>query len=654
MAERALQACLVTLERPAFELKLGIHTAQCGEPPFDSATPSLRLWRWPWTEWPSYNQAVFERDLERILRWYRARGFYEARVVKTIHDPPEATAPGSPGPCDPDREDCFVQVVVIVEEGQPVTVAGIELRGTSKLDASLKAELQRELEPLRAARFDEASYSRSKQALRTLLKAHGYAGAEVDGRARIHTASYRANLEFELRPGPRFNFGSLRVLGNGSLPESTIRAAAGLPGGAPYDPEVLNEVQAEVFALGAFSAVEIEEELDSNARLVHVVVRVTPLVPDQLRVGVGVLSGASRRTDTGDLVSIPQWDVHLFGNYERRHVVGTLGRLRIEERPRLIYKDSFPAFTEPAFGNIVSVRLNQPGLIEARTDAFTTSSWDYGPDPFLGFNRSDVLARVGLRRGFFARRLVATLALQQDVFLVPDRATNVTSDGSETPTPYEYGFLEQDVRVDLRDSRLRPTLGAYFGLNATESPRSATSDWTMFRFAPEARGYLPLPLDAVFAARFAIGAIFIQSSNASLDAISRQLGPTSYRLRGGGANSNRGFLPGQLGAGIQGGLRRWEANAELRFALGESFGVVGFLDFGDVNDSPVYRFDDLNTSAGFGFRYHTVIGVLRLDAGFRIPTWQRVDGSDGIEDDAHTLPWSSTPGAVHFTIGESF
>jgi outer membrane protein assembly factor BamA len=293
-------------------------------------------------------------------------------------------------------------------------------------------------------------------------------------------------------------------------------------------------------------------------------------------------------------------------------------------------------------------------LIEARTDAFTSSSWDYGPDPFLGFNRSDVLARVGLRRGFFARRLVATLAVQQDVFIVPDRTTNLTSDGSETPAPYEYAFLEQDVRVDLRDSRLRPTLGAYFGLNATESPRSATSDWTMFRLAPEARGYLPLPLDAVFAARFAIGAIFIQNSDASLDAISRQLGPTSYRLRGGGANSNRGFLPGQLGAGIQGGLRRWESSAELRFAFGQSLGLVGFMDFGDVNDSPVYRFGDLNTSAGFGLRYHTVIGVLRLDAGFRIPAWQRVDGSDGIEANAHTLPWSSTPGAVHFTIGESF
>jgi translocation and assembly module TamA len=172
--------------------------------------------------------------------------------------------------------------------------------------------------------------------------------------------------------------------------------------------------------------------------------------------------------------------------------------------------------------------------------------------------------------------------------------------------------------------------------------------------APEARGYLPLPLDIVFATRFAMGAIFVVKSSGDLDDLSQRLGPTSYRLRGGGANSNRGFLPGQLGAGIQGGLRRWESSAELRLAFGESLGLVGFLDAGDVNDSAYYRFSHLNTSAGFGLRYHTVIGVLRLDVGFRVPAWQRTDSSGGIEDDANNLPWSRTPGAVHFTIGESF
>src|SRR5690606_25188776 len=162
------------------------------------------------------------------------------------------------------------------------------------------------------------------------------------------------------------------------------------------------------------------------------------------------------------------------------------------------------------------VRLNQPGIVEARTDLFENSVWDFGPDPFLGFRRHDVFVRVGMRRGFFSRHLLGTLAVQQDFFIVP-RGDNTTSDGSSTPTPYAYACLEQDLRHDLRDNRLRPTLGAYFGFNATQAPRFALSDWTQFRLAPEARGYLPLPLDMVLAARFALGSIHILNASPELD-----------------------------------------------------------------------------------------------------------------------------------------
>lgn len=652
--EQALEACLVTLERPHFELKLGVSSPTCNQPPFDSSAPALRLWRWPWTEWPTFNQAVFSGDVERILRWYRARGFYDARVDQVRYDPPEATVPGARGACDPAREQCTVSILVVVDEGEPVVVKRAKLRGIEALDPSVRRDLEEGVAGLVGTRFDETLYDRRKLAVRDTLRAHGFAAAKVEGSVRIESAAHQAVVELDVESGPVFRFGRLHVAGHGSLPEQPIRAAAALPGGQRYDPDVLREIQAEVFALGAFSAVEVDELPDEATRRVDVKIRVTPLAPQQLRLGVGVLSGATRRTDTGELASIPQWDLHVFGNYERRHVFGTLGRLRIEERPRLIFNEPFPRLDKPGYGNILGVRLNQPGLLEARTDAFSDSVWDFGPDPFLGFRRSDVFVRVGLRRGFFKRHLLATLAVQQDLYIVPSGADNATSDGSPTPAPYAYSFVEQDLRLDFRDSRVRPTLGAYFGINAAQAPRWAASDFTLFRLAPEARGYLPLPLDAVLAVRFAVGSIFILDASPDLDVLSQRLGPSSYRLRGGGANSNRGFLPGRLGAGIQGGLRRWEASAELRLALGSAVGLVGFLDLGDVNDAASFRFDYLNTSAGFGLRYYTVIGVLRLDVGYRIRAWQRADGSDAIEADANTLPFSSTPGAVHFTIGESF
>jgi outer membrane translocation and assembly module TamA len=210
------------------------------------------------------------------------------------------------------------------------------------------------------------------------------------------------------------------------------------------------------------------------------------------------------------------------------------------------------------------------------------------------------------------------------------------------------------VRLDLRDDALRTTRGAYFALNATEAVRWAASDWTAFRLAPEARAYLPLPFSSVLAARAAVAGLFISEASPDLDALSRARGPTTYRLRGGGANSNRGFLAGQLGAGLDGGVRRWETSLELRIALGASFVLAGFADAGDVNAGKTLRLSHWNTTLGFGVRYYTVIGALRLDTGYRVLPLQRADGSNGVEEKPNTLPFSSKPGAIHLTIGDAF
>src|SRR5690606_34973941 len=106
MDSRALEACLATKEREALSLNLGLSSdPECGVPPFDSDAVELELWTWPWTDWPLYDLTVFSRDVERVERWYRARGYYEARVVSTRLSPSEAAVTDR---CD--AEDCELAV----------------------------------------------------------------------------------------------------------------------------------------------------------------------------------------------------------------------------------------------------------------------------------------------------------------------------------------------------------------------------------------------------------------------------------------------------------------------------------------------------------------------------------------------------------------
>jgi outer membrane translocation and assembly module TamA len=652
LSDKALKACLLTRERESWSLTLGVSEPSCGRPPFDSSSPSIRLWRWPWAEWPSFNQAVFDKDLERVVRWYRARGYYGAKVVSVRYEPPEAATPGVHGACNPSNEDCEVSVLVEIDEGQPTLVSSVEIVPSEPLPPALERELNGELVVEPGKPVDESLHEASKAALSTLLRKRGYRAARVEGRVEVDTGRHQARVSFLVAQGPVFHFGKLTVSGHGALPARVIEAAAGLRPGSPYDPDTLKEIESEVFALGAFSAVQVEEHVDAERATVDLELVVTPLGPHALRLGVGVLSGANQRTDTGELQSIPQWDFHVFGRYERRHVLDSLGRLGVDDRARLIFNKDFPRLTEPVLGNVLGLSFNQPGLIEPRTDLFARAVWDRGPDTFLAYPRSDIFFRVGARRSLFLRGLLGTLALQQDIFLVDDGAT--TSDGSAPPVSYVFAYLEQDVRLDLRNDPVRTSKGVYLSMNATEAVRSPVSDWTAFRLAPEARGYVPLPFSIVVAARFGIAGLFIEDASPELDPESQQLGPTTYRLRGGGANSNRGFLAGDLGVGRDGGLRRWEGSLELRVPFGSSLVLAGFGDVGDVSAGSEVRFSHLNTTVGFGLRYYTIIGALRLDLGYRVMSLQRADGSRDVEPVLSTVPFSDIPGAIHLTIGDPF
>lgn len=663
LAERAVTECLISRERDTFAITLGLSERTCGVPPFDTSPARIALWRWPWTEWPTFNRAIFDQDLSRVLRFYRARGYYDAKIVGVTYAPEHANGAGLGGHCQ--AQDCRLDVLVRVDEGAPVLVRRLDIAGLEGLPANARQAARDALLLRLGQPMDETLHDQGKAALIETLRARGWAGVEVEARIELDPRARRADVHYRVTPGPSYRFGKLTLKGERGLPAEVIEKAAGLVEGARFDPDVLQEIQAEVFALGAFSSVEVKERLEPSRGRADVEVLVTPLPLDALRVGAGVLSGTTRRTETDELRSIPQWDVHLFARYQRRHVFGSLGQITLEDRPRLIFNKAFPSFEAPRPGNVLSLGASQPGLFEARTHAFGRAVWDYGPDAYLGFFRSDLLLRVGATRGFAARRLVATLAIQQDIFSVIDEPAPVPAppdDGAPAeeaaalPSSYRYAYLEQDLRLDLRDVRTRPRSGVYLAVNATEALRSPTSNWSALRLAPEARAYLPLPLDMVLAHRFALAALFIADASSELDATSRELGPTNYRLRGGGASSNRGFLAGTLGegAGLDGGTRRWEASVELRLPIGQHFVVAGFADTGDVNRATSYRFSHLNTTLGYGLRYHTVIGAIRLDVGHRITAWQRADGGAGIESDASTLPFSDAPGAAHLTIGDPF
>jgi outer membrane protein insertion porin family len=103
--------------------------------------------------------------------------------------------------------------------------------------------------------------------------------------------------------------------------------------------------------------------------------------------------------------------------------------------------------------------------------------------------------------------------------------------------------------------------------------------------------------------------------------------PAGRRFFAGGSTSVRGFQQDRLGvpevlnaAGLSnGGNGLVIMNGEVRTRLFSTVSLVGFLDSGNV----FKRIGDINpgdfrSSAGFGLRYRSPLGPLRMDFGFKL------------------------------------
>ncbi len=650
--EEALRACLATQDREKVTLGVGAFRArECGTPPFDRPRWSARLFAFGWKDWPVYDAAILELDLERIERWYHARGYYGVRVLGVSYEPPAAKLRDTSS-CP---HGCKLDLTIRVTEGQPVRIRKVALHELEALDADVQTELREALELGTGDVFDEGLYDRARERLAAVLREHGFAHARIRGDVTVDRQGLTADVDLTVEPGPVCVIGEVRLSTKEPVPEAPVLAVTQLERGSLFRASALADAQRAVYALGAFGAVTVRPDPEDQGRVIDVLVEVEPRRKSEWLVGAGVMSGViSTGAIAEEQLSVPQWDVHLIGSYEHRNFLGGLRRLRIEERPRLLFLGPFPQVpsNSPRFGNTLLLTFSQPGVIEPRTTLFFENKWDYGPDPFLLFFRHDFGAAIGLARWFFSQRLNVRVAVHQEVMHVSPRQPIET--GLPTPSSYLLPFLEQRLTLDLRDDSGNPTKGAYLGMGIHEALRLLDPSWNYVRLTPEARGYVPLGLGIVLAGRFAVGSLHIFDRSPKLDADAQKLGPQAYRLRGGGAQSNRGFGPGQLGDGLSGGVRRWESSLELRIPLAESFAVAFFGDMGDVHAEPSFRFGHLNTAVGGGLRYRTIVGPIRFDVGYRPKSLQRTRGS--APDDAPTtnLGFARFDGAIHLTIGEAF
>ncbi len=629
-----------------------------------------------------FNRHVLERDLQRIERFYRARGYYQARARagRVFH-----------------TANNHVRVEILIEEGEPVILRRVDVHGVSKLHEDT---IRRALRNVNAVLvigkpFEEEAFAAAETSLKRAFTDHGYAYAEVKRSADVDLPRHSAAVGFWVVPGRVARYGEVKIVGLGDLPEAPVRRALDIRPGDPYSTAEIEEAKRALLNLGVFGAVEIEPDMAATAgeqpERVPLLVKVEPAKLRSLHLGGGLQ------------LDVIKTDVHLTAGWESRNFLGGLRKMQVELTPGLVfYPTRIPTFQKPERllpQARVRSEFSQPGLFEARTNGFVRGelsvypvllSAEVDPDaPILGYR--DARAGLGLDRSLWRLygALSQNLQLNSPFMYLGDQDPDLHS--------VLVSYPELVTSLDLRNDQVHPHEGAY--LINTLQVAGVGGDARDIKVQPEARGYVPLDDDVTLALRATVGFLFPDNYGETLvpnaffgipGAASRETWVRDVQILflrgffGGGTGSNRGYGPREIGPhGVVpfynpsqspaqlvvtcdpaspdyesgscdlplGGLTLWEASVELRYPIGPPlFGAV-FVDSGDVSPYRAnLRFDRPHLSLGLGFRYDTQVGPIRFDAGYRLPILQ----ADSPDETEKPVELFGLPIALSFGIGESF
>jgi outer membrane protein assembly factor BamA len=630
---------------------------------------------------------ILARDAERVERYYRLRGYYEAHVTVARIERDEARR--------------STRVTFRVDEGKPVLVRRVAPKGLELLPAKVAFRAQRAILLSEGQPFQEETYEQSRRDILELLADHGLPFATVTGQVTVDLAHHRADVTLNVEPGASARYGTITVEGLKRLPESVVRRTLQLSEGAPYSRSELHEAENALVNLGVFSAVSVEPTSLTAGRSVvpiRVSVREAPL--RSLRAGLGVRVDPVQVTTTVRL------------GWEHRNFLGRLRRFSVDARPFVSF---FPTRTERLDwptkllpGSRIRAELRQPSFVEGRTTGLLSTEYNIYPllfplppdknprnERILGYH--EFRSTIGLERSLFELHLQInpSFSYQANIPLGYQSPPGEPAlpDGLDT---LAIAYPELVVSLDLRDDRIRTRKGILLSNSLQVALPALGSDIQDLRLRPELRTYLPVSRSAVLATRFTFGFLLPQNYGQTLGDPARiAADPTSpsviadqQRLLfrafySGGPNSNRGYAVSEVGPhgplGLLsdgpvncfltpgdpdcvrplGGLTLWEASTEVRVDVGNSVGLVFFVDASDVTRKRfAMRLSVPHISPGLGFRYDTLIGPFRLDLGYRLLSRTASAPPSGpIRDEAETRGWFGSkylPLSLHLALGESF
>ncbi len=527
-----------------------------------------------------YSPELLDEAAETIRGLYRASGFAGAAVTTEVLTDADETA-----------------VTIRIDEGDRLVIGNVFLSGASEFDDGELAALVN-LAP--GASYTEGLVQGGRRAISSSYHSRGYDEVRVES-AVVQSGEDRIDIEYQIVEGSPSVIRQILVSGNTRTQEKIVHRNSGIETVTPYDPEAILDAQRQLYATGLFNRVDIVPLNRPASGERDLLIQLEDAGPVVLTYGVGAQDREGIR-GTVEVTHSNLWGLD-------RSISTRIRGSRREQRFQTTYRE--PRLFNWELDGFASLFMER-----ARQTAFDASRVDFSFQSLKQFaNRDNLLLSVSY----------------QTVNLRDIRDNRRTEEFPDEEGIIQIARLGSSYIRDTRDDILNPSRGNFFtgtfqfastGLGSEVNFTSLFTQFSIFRPAKQ----------AVIAASARFG--WNQPFGRTLSL------PITERYFAGGSTTLRGFGLDNAGA-LAGGNALTILNAEYRFPIPfllSGFGGTIFYDTGTVFERiSHFNFGDYTHTLGFGFRYRTPLGPIRVDFGFNV---NRQPGDSGSK--------------TFFTLGHAF
>jgi outer membrane protein insertion porin family len=516
----------------------------------------------------TFSEDLLKQDVESIKNLYSRDGFEQVSVEPSFKK---------------DDEGINVAASFAVQEGPRTIVSEVEIQGN---EGMTREGLVQGLNLTPGGPFSQALLQEDRRLIESRYLERGYTDVKVEVTSE-RLEGNRAKIIYTISEGQAIRVDDIHIIGSQQTRRKVISRNITFHEGDPLSQEQLLTSQQQLYGLGLFNRVDVVPvNVNQSDAYRPAIIRLEDGSPIILGYGGGY------QTNEGARGTIEISHNNLFG-LARSISFRTRASFR-EQRGQITYKE--PRLFNRDLDSYITLYAENTDEVSFSTTTLNAAV--------------QVLKRIGRVDNYFVRYNYETVDLS-------DIRVNPLATGQDLGTLRLSTFSTAWLR-DTRDDPIEPSRGFFNTLNFSVSSKLYGSEANLVSFFGQHQNHRRVGRSAVLATSLRLGLIGPYGSTSEV--------PISERFFAGGSTTLRGFdldLAGPLDPVTNkplGGNALVIANVELRVPVfSGNFALAPFYDTGNVfariKDIGLSRFSN---TIGFGVRYKTPFGPLRVDLGFNL------------------------------------